>query len=142
MCEEEDHELLRAVTDISFFGENTWEELDQKQVQKGGREELDRFCKMGAYDCASRDTATRNINGKFGKVKWIRTKKGSGVRCRLVAQELGYRVRLDELFAGTPPLGAVRLAVVDALKHTHCKNHDHEREVRLVTRRNAKERVR
>ena len=34
MCEEENHELRRAVADISFYDENTWEELDPKQVQK------------------------------------------------------------------------------------------------------------
>ena len=59
--------------------------------------------KMGVYDYACRDTAIHDINEKFVKVKWVRTKKGSGVRCRLVAE------RLDELFAGTPSLSAVRL---------------------------------
>ena len=49
------------------------------------------------------------------KVKWVRVNKGSKeapkVRCRLVAQELGYGERVEELFAGTPSLSAVRLVI-------------------------------
>ena len=55
-------------------------------------------------------------NGKFVKVKWVRTNKGSAeclkVRCSLVAQELGFGVKDDELFAGTLPLIAVKLILV------------------------------
>ena len=51
----------------------------------------------------------------------MRTKKGEGVKCRLVAQELGYGQRLDELFAGTPSLGAVRMALVHAMRHPSYK---------------------
>ena len=47
MCEEENHELLRAVADVSYYDEKTWEELDAKQVQKGEREEHEIFCKNG-----------------------------------------------------------------------------------------------
>ena len=50
----------------------------------------------------------------------VRVKKGTGVRCRLVAQELGYGQRLDELFAGTPSLGAVRMALTHGVSE---KNH-------------------
>ena len=50
-------------------------------------------------------------DGKFVREKWVRVNKGHKVRCRLVAQELGLGGRLDELFVGTPSLGAVRLAM-------------------------------
>ena len=64
--------------------------------------------KMGVYDYVSRDTATHYINGKFVKVKWFsKPRRGAVSDARLVAQELGYGERLDELFAGTPSLGAV-----------------------------------
>ena len=53
------------------------------------------------------------LDGKFVKVKWVSTNKGTKdeqvVRCRLVAQELGYGQRMGELFAGTPSLAAVKM---------------------------------
>ena len=121
MCEKEDPELQRRAADYSYFDENTWEELDPKQVLKGEREEYERFCKMGVYEYVSRTQAENDDSGKFVKVKWVRVKKGEGVRCRLVAQELGYGERLDELFAGTPSLGSVRMALTHAMKKPHYK---------------------
>ena len=121
MCEKEDPELQRKIADYSYFDENTWEELDPKLVAKGEQEEYERFCKMGVYEYASREEAENDSMGKFVKVKWVRTKKGEGVRCRLVAQELGYGERLDELFAGTPSLGSVRMALSHAMKKSHHK---------------------
>ena len=76
---------------------------------------------MGVYEYASREQAENDEEGKFVKVKWVRVKKGEGVRCRLVAQELGYGERLDELFAGTPSLGSVRMALTHAMKKPHHK---------------------
>jgi hypothetical protein len=56
----------------------------------------------------------------FVKTKWVRTNKGTiaepSIKCRLVAQELGYGRRLDELFSGTPSLQAMRLTVLHASK--------------------------
>ena len=98
-----------------MHGEYTWELLDSKVGQKGEQEEYDRFVKMAVYEYCSRKTALDDADGKFVKVKWVRTRKGAGVRCRLVAQELAYGQRLDELFAGTPSLGAVRLALTHAM---------------------------
>ena len=121
MCEKENPELQRMTADYSYYDENSWEELDPKQVLKGEREEYDRFCKMGVYEHVSREQAENDDTGKFVKVKWVRVKKGEGVRCRLVAQELGYGERLDELFAGTPSLGSVRMALTHAMKKPHHK---------------------
>ena len=42
MCDGENPELHRTVADFSYYDENTWEELDPKEVQKGAREEYDR----------------------------------------------------------------------------------------------------
>ena len=75
---------------------------------------------MGVYENVSRAEAEKDETGKFVKVKWVRTKKGDGVRCRLVAQVLHCGERLDELFAGTPSLGSVRVALTHAMmKDTH-----------------------
>ena len=32
---------------MADYDENTWEELDPKQVEKGEKDEFERFCKMG-----------------------------------------------------------------------------------------------
>ena len=63
------------------------------------------------YDYETRAVAMNDELGKIVKVEWVRTNKGTAmdleVRCRLVAQELGYGQRMDELFAGTPSLMVV-----------------------------------
>ena len=35
------------------------------------------FCKMGVNECESRAEAEKDETGKFVKVKWVRTKKGT-----------------------------------------------------------------
>ena len=56
----------------------------------------------------------------LSKVKWVRTNKGTAaqpnIRCRLVAQEIGYGQRIDELFSGTPSLMSTKMAIVHAAK--------------------------
>ena len=120
MCMPENEDLRRSVTDMKYFDENTWEELDPERVAEGERAELERFKKMGVYDYETRAVAMNDELGKFVKVKWVRTNKGTAmnpeVRCRLVAQELGYGQRMDELFAGTPSLMAVKLILHHAAK--------------------------
>ena len=111
MCMPDNEDLRRSVTDMKYFDENTWEELDPERVAEGQRAELVRFKKMGVYDYETRAVAMNDELGKFVKVKWVRTNNAMDpeVRCRLVAQELGYGQRMDELFAGTPSLMAVKL---------------------------------
>ena len=120
MCMPENEDLRRSVTDMKYFDENTWEELDPERVAEGERAELERFKKMGVYGYEMRAVAMNDELGKFVKVKWVRTNKGTAlnpeVRCRLVAQELGYGQRMDELFAGTPSLMAVKLILHHAAK--------------------------
>ena len=116
----DNEDLRRSVTDMKYFDENTWEELDPERVAEGERAELERFKKMGVYDYETRAVAMNDELGEFVKVKWVRTNKGTPmdpeVRCRLVAQELGYGQRMDELFAGTPSLMAVKLILHHAGK--------------------------
>ena len=101
MCEPDNEDLRRAETDLKYYDENTWEELDTEKVMEAERVELERFTKMGVYDYVSREEAMADPDGKFVKVKWVRTNKGTPkeqeVKCRLVAQELGYGQRMDEL---------------------------------------------
>ena len=120
MCENQDPDLVRMEVGMEYYDENTWEPLDTKLVAMGEKDEMERFKKMGVYTYASRAEAESDENGKFVKVKWVRINKGTKdkpkVRCRLVAQELGYGERLDELFAGTPSLPTVRLAILHAAR--------------------------
>lgn len=62
---------------------------------------LDRFNRMRVHDHVSGGVARNIETAKPVKVKWIRTNTGSEdkpeVGCRLVAQELLYGERLDEL---------------------------------------------
>ena len=69
------HEPKQTMADYAYYDENTWEELDPKQVEKGEKDEFERFCKMGVYEYVSRAEAERDETGKFVKVKWVRTKK-------------------------------------------------------------------
>ena len=120
MCDKVGAEVHRVGTDMAYYDENTWEELDPVKVMEGEQAEMNRFKVMGVYDYASRQEALQDIEGKFVKVKWVRTNKGTKhqqvVKCRLVAQELGYGQRMDELFSGTPALMMVRVALVHAAK--------------------------
>ena len=45
-------------------------------MEKGEKDEFERFCKMGVYEYVSRAEAEKDETGKFVKVKWVRTKKG------------------------------------------------------------------
>ena len=134
MCEDEAPGLKQTMADYACYDENTWEELDPKQLEKGEKDEFERFCKIGVYEYVSRAEAEKDETGKFVKVKWVRTKKEHGGRCRLVAQELGYDGRLDELFAGTP-LGSVHVAPRTCHEEGHPQGQGHGREVCVLVRR-------
>ena len=76
-------------------------------------EEMRQFAKMKVYSHVDRSQAMMDETGKFVKVKWVRINKGTKanpkIRCRLVAQELGFGTKDDELFAGTPSMTAVKM---------------------------------
>ena len=97
----DNEDLRRWVTDMKYSDENIWEELGPEKVAEGERAELERFQKMGVYDYETRAVAMNDELGKFVKVKWVRTNKGTAmdpeVRCRLVAQELWYGQLMDEV---------------------------------------------
>ena len=62
--------------------------------------------------------AEQDVEGTFVRTKWVRIDKGTPVspkvRCRLVAQELAFRERMDDLFSGTPSFSAVKMALAHA----------------------------
>ena len=81
LCEKDDPELQRMMHDCAYYDENTWERLDPKQVQKGERDEYERFCKMGVYEYANRSTALADEDGKFVKVDKERGGRPMSLSC-------------------------------------------------------------
>ena len=118
MCEETSEDVQRAVTDMNFYDETTGELFNQRLVREAEDEELLRFKKMGVYDYVGRQTAHQDGEGVFVKVRWVRVNKGTKtnphMKCRLVAQELGYGTRMDELYANTPSLSCIMLTMLYA----------------------------
>ena len=118
MCDSELDVARQALADMTYFDENTGERLDPRLVAEGEAEELRRFAKMGVYDYADRAVAQSDPEGIFVNVKWVRVNKGTRdnpqIKCRLVAQELAYGARMDELYANTPSLFCVKLAMLHA----------------------------
>ena len=49
MCELPEPQIARQVADITYYDENTWEELDPEKVIAAEQDELLRFKKMGVY---------------------------------------------------------------------------------------------
>ena len=115
LCEEELADQRGEAACPWYWDEHSGERLDPKLVAKAEKDELDRFQKMGVYSYIRREEALADADGTFVKVKWVRINKGTRekpkLRCRLVAQELALGQREDELFAGTPPLSAVKMAI-------------------------------
>ena len=96
----------------------TGETLDAELVNEGCREDIDMLHKIGVYEYVERSKAERDPFGKLVGVRWVKVNKGTSeapnVRYRLVAQKLaGAEVR-DDLFAGTPPLAAMRYVLSEA----------------------------
>ena len=100
MCERDPPDVKQVVTDMAFYDETAGEALDQRLVREAETEELSRFSKMGVYEHVDRQEAMRDPDGIFVNVKWVRVNKGTKqkpqIKCRLVAQELGYGTRMDE----------------------------------------------
>ena len=90
----------------------------------GEQQELERFKSVGLYSYVLREDAEKDADGVHVKTTWIRDNKGTAehpqVKCRLVAQELALGERLDELFAGTPSMSAVRLLLLHSRQDGRC----------------------
>lgn len=92
MCEKLSKDIQQGI--MEYYDEQTEKRLDPDLVVQGEREELARFQKMGVYDNVRRDEADNDPERKIVKVTWPRINKGTDdkpeVRCRLMAQEMGY----------------------------------------------------
>ena len=119
--EEATNEILEAWDDASGEG------LDPATVLAARREEIAYYKEMKAFtkvpisQCVAR-TGRRPIG-----VRWIDINKGDqynvNIRSRLVAKEFNNK-KCDDLFAGTPPVEAMRAIVSMAASGTTPKNAD------------------
>jgi hypothetical protein len=106
MSEPIEPSLQKHYNELRFYDENTGEELDPVLVAKACEDELHRFKKIKVYRLVLK-TETKQV-----EIKWVQTNKGTKtapeVRCRLVAMEFGFNEPREDLFAGTPPLFAMK----------------------------------
>lgn len=117
MCEEE-FDLEQWKCDKPQKGDRdeiTGAPLDPKLVRQGVKEELGFMRQHEVWTKMLRaDVLRQNPQAKIIKARWVKTQKSDSVRCRLVAMEFADEKR-DDLFAGTPPLAAMRLLLSSAM---------------------------
>ena len=102
------------------WDDTTGEELDPKEVAKARSKEMDYVRDRGVWRKVPRSLAVRN-GWKIIPTRWIDVNKGDHLepnyRSRLVAKEFNDGAQ-EGLFAGTPPLEALRLLLSDAATST------------------------
>ena len=110
-CHEEDHQDLIAFDDVSGA------ELGPKMVQKAQRDEIEYVRSMNLYTKVNIPRCLAKTGKKPIAVRWIDMNKGDDenpdYRSRLVGKELNDG-QMGGLFAGTPPLEALRFLVHEA----------------------------
>ena len=80
-------------------------------VKRARKEEMKMFGEMGVYIYIKREEAEKDEDGTLIGVRWVDVAKNDLVRSRLVAQEFKIKGDRDDLFAGTPPLSAVKFLI-------------------------------
>ena len=96
-----------------YFDSITGEQLDPEAVRRGRREEIQYYRQMKVYYRMNPEEAAQKFNVKPLKLRWVDVNKARAgetpnIRCRLVAKEIKKDER-PELFAGTPPLEALKI---------------------------------
>ena len=96
------------------FDALTGAKLDPKLVAEGIEEEMGCMRKQDVWTPVKRAQVLQsNPRAQIIKTGWVKNNKGNAVRCRLVGKEYANEKR-DDLFAGTPPLAAMRHLVSSA----------------------------
>ena len=108
------------------FDDTSGEALDEAMVKEACAEELRSFREMDVYEYVLRSEAEQDPRGRIVGVRWVKVNKGTQwepiIRCRLVAQEFASMDVRDDLFAGTPPLAALRLLLAEAASRGEAKS--------------------
>ena len=88
--------------------------------------EVEYIKRMRVYDVVSRAELERNRKGKLIKGRWIDVNKGDSlkpdIRSRYVGKEFATGVDAS-LYAGTPPLEALKLIIGEAANDQHSGMH-------------------
>ena len=109
--EEKDWE---AQDEEQAWGEVSGEELDPKKVKKARWLEMDYYKKMDVFVKVPNEEC-RRVTGKDPlKTRWIDIDKGERYRSRWVAKQLKLS-DLEDWFAATPPIEALRAIISDAV---------------------------
>lgn len=120
MCELDDPDLTDIIHRMDTCYDDTTgatgEWLDPPLVHEGCMEEMRPFREMQVHERVPRQEALSDPEMMLFGVRWVNVNKGTRdapkVRRRLVAQEFA-TTKNDDLFAGTPPLLALRMLLSD-----------------------------
>jgi hypothetical protein len=109
MCDPDPMMLHEYHDELQYYDDHSGEPLDPGLVAKACQDEMRRFDHMQVYQHVPREEA----HGKIVKVRWVHSNKGTpeepAIKCRLVAMEFASGEHRDDLFAGTPPLFAIKI---------------------------------
>ena len=115
--------------DLEFCDDISGAMLDKEDLIKAKHLEMEYFKEMCVYTKVRREKGTKIIT-----TKWIDTNKGDDLhrnyRSRLVGRELNLSKR-DDLFAGTPPLEALRFVISQCASNQG--HHDKRRDFVLMS---------
>jgi len=114
----QERENVKAMSESEAWDDVSGVKLDPVKVKEARREEIGYFKKKGVYVKITRKEAQEK-GYKIVKVRWIDINKGDEkhpvYRSRLVAKEFkDDNGQDDNLFAGTPPLEALKMIMSDA----------------------------
>ncbi len=119
MCEEDVDVSEMYDYGSGVFDDVTGASLDPERVKEGVAEEMSFMYKHGVWDYAlAEDVYRKSPRPPVIGVRWVHVQKGSRVRSRLVGQEFANEKR-DDLYAGTPPLAAMRYMASDYMSRGH-----------------------
>ena len=100
--------------------------MDKALVKKARALEVEYLKRMKVYDVMRRAEFKRNGRGKLIKGRWIDVNKGDSlkpdIRSRYVGKEFATGVDAS-LYAGTPPLEALKLIIGEAANEKHAGMH-------------------
>ena len=105
---------------ITCYDVTSGDVLDPKLVQEARLLDVEYLMRMKVYDVVSRKAMTQSGNGRLIKGRWLDVNKGDStspdIRSRYVGKEFATGVDAS-LYAGTPPLEALKILICHAASH-------------------------
>jgi hypothetical protein len=111
---------------VTCYDDTSGDALDPKLVQEARMLEVEYLTRMKVYDVVSRKAMKESGKGKLIKGRWLDVNKGDSVspdiRSRYVGKEFATGVDAS-LYAGTPPLEALKILIGQAASHKDADLH-------------------